>query len=384
MPTHYERFQAEPFAYDFFAAVRLLAAAHPDRKAVGTDAPPEAELARFRAHLSLAFPPSQIIELLPPDEDRPVPLLTVTFLGLYGPTRVLPTHYTQMLLDTHRDVRGPERRSLRDWLDLFNHRFVSLFHRAWEKYRFPVRYERGEARRPSGDPFTLAVRSLMGFGTPGLSNRLEVRRAATEQATEYRWNDSPDHDPDAGRADPDRLARIDDLGLVYYAGLFAQRPRNVTNLRAVLADYFGLPVAVEQFVGQWIPVPDADRMALGEQGALGVNAIVGERVWDVQSKFRVVLGPLRYTQFTDLLPDRTPGPARKTLFLVSQLVQTFVGCEFEFDVQLLLAADQVPQAELSDTGGIGPRLGWNVWVVSHTPPAPVGDAVFDGEWVTRV
>ncbi|MEO2090302.1 MAG: type VI secretion system baseplate subunit TssG, partial [Gemmataceae bacterium] len=83
-------------------------------------------------------------------------------------------------------------------------------------------------------------------------------------------------------------------------------------------------------------------------------------------------------------PDRTPVTLRKTLFLVSQLVQTFVGCEFEFDVQLLLAADQVPQAELSDTGGIGPRLGWNVWVVSHTPPAPVGDAVFDGEWVTRV
>ena len=384
MPTLYDHFLAHPFEYEFFAAVRLLSTGQPDRKPVGTDSAPADEIARFRPHLSLAFPPSQIITLEPPDEDRPMPLLDVTFLGLYGPSRVLPTHYTQNLLDIQRDVRGPERRSLRDWLDLFNHRFTSLFYRVWEKYRFPVRYERGDARRPDGDPFTTAVRSLMGFGSIGLSNRLTLRREVDGPSGEYRWAESNGHDPAAGKHDPALLARIDDLALIYYAGFFAQRPRNTTNLRALLADYFGLPVRVEPFVGQWMPVPDGDRMVLGGYGSLGTDAIVGERVWDLQSRFRVVLGPLRYEQFVELLPDRTPERPRKTLFLVSQLIRTFVGPEYEFDLQLLLAADQVPEVELDDDGGIGPRLGWNMWAISTTPSTPVADAVFEGEWLTRV
>jgi type VI secretion system protein ImpH len=384
MPTLYDHFLTTPFEYEFFAAIRLLATGQPDRKAVGLEAAPADEIARFRPHLSLAFPPSQIIALDPPDDEREMPLLSVTFIGLYGPSRVLPTHYTQNLLDTHRDIRGPERRALRDWLDLFNHRFTSLFYRSWEKYRFPVGYERGEARRPDGDTFTTAVRSLMGFGSAGLSNRLVLRKADDGPSTEYRWAESNGHDPHVGRNDPTTLARIDDLGLIYYAGFFAQRPRNMTNLRALLADYFGLPVRIEPFVGQWMPVPVGDQMTLGGHGSLGMDAIVGERVWDLQSRFRVVLGPLRYDQFTELLPDRTPERPRKTLYMVSQLTRTFVGPEYEFDVQLVLAADQVPEVELVEVGGLGPRLGWNMWTISDTPPAPVSDAVFEGEWLTRV
>ena len=253
---------------------------------------------RGSAHLSMAFPPSQIIALEPAGEDRPNPLLTVTFLGLYGPSGVLPTHYTQLLLDIQRDVRGPERRSLRDWLDLFNHRFISLFYRAWEKYRFHLQYERGEAFRKETDTFTLSLRSLMGLGTPGLARRLVVQNAQAA-ARVIDWGDAAEEAP--------ALARIDDLALVHYAGFFAQRPRNATNLRSLLADYFRLPVAVEQFRGQWLAIPESGQTRLGEFGSLGVDAVAGERVWDVQSRFRVRLGPLRYPQFEDLLPDPRPS-----------------------------------------------------------------------------
>lgn len=385
MPTPFDHLRAAPFEYDFFAAVRVLAAADPDRRLVGTDAPPHAEVARFRPPLSLAFPPSQLVEFLPPEEgdERTVPLVTVAFFGLYGPSRVLPTHYTQLLLDTQRDVRGPERRSLRDFLDLFNHRFTSLFYRAWEKYRFYRSYERGDARRPDGDAFTTAVRSVMGLGSPGMLDRLTVRRAGLGVASDYLWADSDRHDPHAGRDDPARLARTDDLGLLHYAGFFAQRPRNLTNLQLMLADHFQLPVEVEAFQGQWLPVAEGGQMRFGMVGTLGVDAVVGERVWDLQAKFRVRLGPLTYEQFLELLPDRTPEAERKVIFLVSQLVRTYVGAEYDFDVQLVLRADAVPEVELTDAG-VGPRLGWNMWTISVAPPAPVDDAVFEGEWVTGV
>jgi type VI secretion system protein ImpH len=375
MPSPKEKFADAFFEFDFFQAVRLLERFAPKRMPIGLDGPPAEEVARFRAHLSMAFPPSQIVALDPPAEERPNPLLTVTFLGLYGPSGVLPTHYTQLLLDIQRDVRGPERRSLRDWLDLFNHRFISLFYRAWEKYRFHLQYERGEAFRREPDSFTLGLRSLMGLGTASLVDRLLVHGAKL---------DGNGADWGADERVAPALARIDDLALLHYAGFFLQRPRNSTNLRSLLADYFRLPVEVEQFRGQWLLIPESGQSRLGEFGALGVNAVAGERVWDVQSRFRVRLGPLRYAQFEDLLPDPAPVPERKSFFLVAQLARLFAGSEFDFDIQLVLAADEVPAAQLVDGTGAGPRLGWTVWLISAPPEADADEAVFEAEWVTSL
>jgi type VI secretion system protein ImpH len=311
----------------------------------------------------------------PPGEERPNPLLTVTFIGLYGPSGVLPTHYTQLLLDIQRDVRGPERRSLRDWLDLFNHRFISLFYRAWEKYRFHLQYERGEALRRETDAFTLAIRSLMGFGTPGLVNRLQVHGPHID-ATGLEWG-SPDREIPA-------LARLDDLALLHYAGFFLQRPRNSTNLRALLTDYFRLPVQVEQFRGRWLQIPESGQTRLGEIGMMGVDAVAGERVWDVQSRFLVRIGPLRYRQFEDLLPDAAPLAERKTFFVVAQLTRLFAGSEFDFDIQLVLAASEIPTAQLIERDGAGPRLGWTVWLITSPPQCDAEEAVFEAEWVTKL
>lgn len=375
MASPRDKFAAEFFEFDFFQAVRLLERLAPKRMPIGLDGPPAEEVARFRAHLSMAFPPSQIVALDPPEDERPNPLLTVTFLGLYGPSGVLPMHYTQLLLDIQRDVRGPERRSLRDWLDLFNHRFISLFYRAWEKYRFHLKYERGEAFRKDPDSFTLGLRSLMGLGTPGLTGRLRVHSTERE-AGGVDWSTEE-------RAIP-ALALIDDLALLHYAGFFLQRPRNSTNLRSLLADYFRLPVVVEQFQGQWLAIPETGQSRLGEFGSLGENAVAGARVWDVQSRFRVRLGPLRYSQFEDLLPDPAPVTDRKTFFLVAQLARLFAGSEFDFDIQLVLAAAEVPAAQLIDGEGAGPRLGWTVWLISGPPHSDADEAVFDGVWVTSL
>ncbi len=364
--------------FDFFQAVRLLELLKHDPADPAW--PPVEDVARFCAHQSLSFPPSAIFAVEPPPAGRRTPIITVNFLGMTGPLGALPTHYTQLLMRIAREGRGTERTALRDWLDLFNHRMVALYFRAWEKYRFPVPFLRFAAARraagavepgagPEPDPFTRSLLSLIGLGTPALRHRLHVDAPP------------PPGDPFAA---PRPLARVDDLALLHYAGLFAHKPRNAVGLAAVVRDYFDLPADVAQFTGQWLYLEPASQSRLpGEGGGvnceLGVNAVAGERVWDVVSKFRVRLGPLHYRQFVEFLPDPAPVAARKGVFLLSQLVRLYVGMELDFEVQLALRGDEVPDLVLQDAGegDLGARLGWNTWMPGEDMPATVDDAVFD-------
>ncbi len=358
----------EAFNFDFFQAVRLLHRLAPERARVGRSGPPSHEVVRFRALASLTFPPSSIHEIRKPPPGSTVPEMTVTFLGLTGPSGVLPRHYTELLLRLERERKGEERRALRDWLDLFNHRLISLFYRAWEKYRFWVGYERGEAFREELDPFSRILHSFIGLGTPGLRHRLRVVAIET------------------GRTRERLLAQVEDLSLLYYSGLLAQRKRNAVGLEALLSDYFGVPVRVQQFVGQWLQLEPSSQTRLGlAQGnsSLGLDTVVGERVFDCQSKIRLRLGPLTYPQFLTFLPDRSPTPDYKAFFLLVHLVRLYAGTEFDFDVQPVLRADSVPECQLSDEIP-GPRLGWNTWLTSQQPAREVEDALFSSAVVVRV
>jgi len=366
---------AEGYAFDFFQAVRLLEKLEPERRPVGQAGPPRDEVVRFRAHLSLVFPPSAIFDLAPATSKVPAPAMTVTFMGLTGPSGVLPRHYTELLMRLDRDTRGPERYAFRAWLDLFNHRLISLFYRAWEKYRFHLPYEHGEYAGDNPDPFTQALFSFVGLGTPMLRERMRV------QVPVHRALVPPQGWEGQKRLPGRDLGRIDDLAVLYYGGLLAQRRRPAVVLEAILTDYFGLPVQVQQFRGRWLLLEPANQTEVGGANCeLGANIVAGERVWDVQSKLRLRLGPLRRVQFDALLPDRSPVPLRKAFFLLSQLVRFYLGPEFDFDVQLVLCRDDIPECQFGGEG-LGARLGWNTWMVSEPCPTDADDAVFEGDEV---
>lgn len=371
----------ECYRYDFFQAVHLLELFQPDAKPVGRDNHPAQEVVRFQPHLSLTFPSCSVQDILPPDEDCPVQKMVVRFLGLYGPMGALPRHYTELLLSpdmryksdssgglasTVSDRRTWEKNALRSWLDIFNHRLISLFYRAWEKYRFFVAYARGEFRKVEPDPFTQVLFSVMGQGSPAFRNRLRIGR----------WR----NDDEFTGEEP--LAQIDDVGLLPYAGILSQRPRNALNLHAFLNDYFRLPFKVIQFQGQWLLLDPSIQTQMNPDGncSLGVNTIAGSRLWDVQSKFRLRIGPLNYRQFLNLLPDRRLTADRKLFFLLSHVVRRYVGPELDFDIQLVLKAEEVPPCQMGDHGGgLGARLGWNTWIFSDRMPTDVDDPVFEGE-----
>ena len=323
-----EKLCREPFAFDFFQAVRLLERFLPERTSVGRFAHPETEVARFGVHASLAFPASQIQSMNCPD-DRPVDM-TVNFMGLTGPEGVLPNPYTTLIIERLRSSDS----SPRDFLDIFNHRIISLFYRAWRKYRFDVACEQGER-----DLFSRHLLSLLGLGSPGLR---------------------------------DRMAVSDDT-LIYYSGLLAQRPRSAQALQQILADYFEVPVAIEQFAGAWYRLDPETQCRLSEasseSGELGFGAVVGDEVWNQQSKVRIVLGPLTLDRYVDFLPDgQSWNPLRSW-------VQFFSNDEWDFEVKLILDREQVPACTLGAEGASGPQLGWVSWVKSAPFRRDPGDTV---------
>jgi type VI secretion system protein ImpH len=358
---------AEGYVFDFFQAVRLLEKMAPERPPVGQEGPPSAEVARFRAHNSLTFPASSIYQIEAPAAFVPVPTLTVTFMGLTGPTGVLPRHYTEMLMRA-RDARGPERYVARDWFDLFNHRLISLFYRAWTKYRFWLAYERGEYAQVDPDIFTESLYCLIGLGSRSLRKRLRVAVP-----------------PGADRTQRERvLARVDDLALIYYAGVLAHRPRCAVSLERLLEDYFGIPIVVLEFQGQWLQLEPASQSQVGAAAGnttIGVSVVVGERVWDIRGKIRIRLGPLSYKQFMSFLPDQSAVPERKEFFKLMHLVRLYIGPELKVDVQLILQASEIPRCR---SGSKGARLGWDSWVISRPMYQDSDDAVFEGVEVTRV
>lgn len=312
----------EGYRFDFFQAVRVLERLYPHRAAVGRGARPGDEVARFRTHASLAFPASAIHEMKEAaDPGRPVEM-TVAFMGLTGPLGVLPRHYTEMLLERARLKDS----TLGDFLTLFDHRLISLFYRAWEKYRVPIGYEHARSRGESLDAASTYVFDLIGMGTTGLRGRFQA---------------------------------LADESLLYYAGLLGQRPHGATGLQGILQDYFGVPVQVVQFKGRWLTLSEESRSRLGrgeEGGSTIGRAVLGGRVWDQQAGFRLRIGPLGFAAFHDFLPS---GTAFAPLV---ELARFFAGQELDFDVQLLLKAADVPRCRLGDTGARSPRLGWSTWL----------------------
>jgi type VI secretion system protein ImpH len=369
-----ERLRDNPGDFDFFQAVRMMVrmaergvlpgeerspgVAPPKRKPVGHDYAPHEEVVRFRSVASHAFAATEIVKMAIAREaagtegeaqaggakraaNAPPLEMFVSFLGLTGPNGVLPQHYTTQLIDR---IKAKDF-SLADFLDLFNHRMISLFYRAWEKYRFPIGFERfrlAPERDEPDDLFTSCMYSLVGFGTNGLRRRQE----------------------------------FDDETLVYYGGHFAHWPRNAISLEGIVGEYFGFDLQVKQFQGQWLTLATHDQSALpnameprGLNCELGVNAIAGERVWDVQSKFRHRIGPVGYREFCRLMPS---GDMLRPL---CQLTRTYAGPQFDFDVQPILKAEEIPWCRIGG-GEASARLGWNTWIRSGAMHKDADDVIF--------
>ena len=320
---------ARPWDFSFFQAVRLVQRLSGASESIGSFVHPAREPLRLGTHPSLSFPASEIQSLL--ESPGRSPKMLVNFFGLDGPSGVLPTRYIELVLER---VHAKDT-TLRDFLDIFNHRMISLLYRAWEKYRFPVAYERG-----GDDPFTGYLLDLIGLGTRGLENRQAV---------------------------PDQA-------LICYEGLLAQFPRSASSFRAMLTDYFRVPVEVQPFAGSWRPLGPGSRTRLqggfSKSESLGVGMVLGDEIWDQQSVVRVRLGPMAIEEYRQFLPN---GGAYESL---KALARFFCGDDLDVEVQLVLKREEAPRFGLDAAGADPPRLGWLGWIFTRPLDHDPDDTVF--------
>jgi type VI secretion system protein ImpH len=310
-----ERLFEEYYTFSFFQAVRLLEAFLPRKKPLGKTLEPQDEVVRFSVKPDLSFPPSDISKLQQNDPDGP-PRMEVAFMGLVGPSGVLPHWYSDLVL---RRIWNKDL-SLAAFLDLFHHRLISLFYLAWKKNRFDANYL-PDAR----DRYSRYLLSLAGLGTPGLVDRVGLPAES----------------------------------LVFYSGLLSRSIPSAVQIEAVAEYFAGTRARVEQFIERTLPISEEDLTRLGTVNVeLGVNTVCGTFVRECQTRFRVDLGPVRYRQFSRFLPT---GDLLQPIF---SLIKFMVGIEYEFEISVYLKRQEVPSCILGAGGPEAPRLGWSSWLKS--------------------
>jgi type VI secretion system protein ImpH len=302
---------AEPERFTLFAALRLLEQSFASHPRLGEARKAADEPVRLGQAPTLAFAPSQV-SAFEAGSGEPARLEQYSF-GVFGPNGALPLHLTEQAYEGRRQR---EDATLVDFLNTFQHRLIALFYRAWANADPATSLD-----RPASDRFAGYVGALIGLAPESARNRDAVR----------------------------------DYAKLHRAGHFAAQVRSAEGLQQTLADYFRLPVAVRQFVGDWMNVPAEAycRLGAGESvAALGRTATLGASSWQCQHKFEIALGPLTRAAFNDLLPG-----SRGVRELYA-LVRLYTNDEWTWQLRLLLSDVEVPGVWL---GGQA-QLGWTTWL----------------------
>ncbi|NML19043.1 type VI secretion system baseplate subunit TssG [Azohydromonas sp. G-1-1-14] len=337
----------QPHQFEFHQAVRLIenwVACHAQNRKLAL---------QFRNAISLSFPASEIAaldvvlddvvdspdaagsEALDPSAWQRIEI-TPSFMSLLGASGVLPLAYSEQLIAReilHRDSTA------RAFLDIFQHRAVTLFHAAWHKHRLPLR---SEAR--GHDHGLSMVLSLAGMGSTSLQNRLLASQGG-----------------------------VSDHALAYYAGLLQRRCISASHLQRVLSDYFGVAVNIKQLIGRWCALASENLTLLGSANAvLGRNALLGGRVWQRDLRLRVVVGPLSEAQYRRFLPGRPGALALKELLTLSS------GVNLEYEVHLRLRVEAVALTRLGGAAtASASHLGWNTFLLSQPSQVEREERVYE-------
>ncbi len=318
---------ASPWRYGFYQAMRRMEALYRDRPRLGRSTRPAQDPVRLAQEPSVEFAPATLSGWEPAEDNRP-PRLLVHFFGLFGPDGALPLHLTEYARDRRRNQRDP---SFQRFADVFHHRALSLFYRAWANARPTVSFD-----RPEEDRFALYLGALIGLGMDSLRDR------------------------DA----------MPDLTKLHFAGHLACQTRHAEGLASILSAFFRMPVRIESFIGAWLSLPPGDRTRLADRAetvTLGKTALLGTCIWSRQHKFRIVFGPLSLAEYLRLLPGGS------SFHRLIPIVRNYAGDTLVWDVNLILRRDEVPSTLLGQQG----RLGWTTWLMPRRKPDDAADLFLD-------
>lgn len=317
--------ETEPLQSGFISIMRKLAARSPQRPLPGKADLPSQENFRLGQSAHMVFAPREIAGIDYQDGKTELDLFS---LGLWGPQGALPLHLTELAYSRAESHDN----TLIDFVNLFHHRALSQFWRAWF-----VSQDTASLDRRDDERFSFYVGSLMGMDPAELTE-----------------SELPLHPRLASSAHVIREAR------------------NPEGLAGALQYYFEVPVQLNEYATQWIILQNSDLSQLGNDNSsltLADGAILGDTVLDRQHKFQMIFGPLSLQQYLRF------SPWGQDLPVLREWVRNFVGYEYAWEVGLVLAADEVPYATLGETH----QLGYTSWLDRTDKSTPLAGMSFDPE-----
>lgn len=315
VPTVKDVLFQEPYRFEFHQAIKLLEYLYPKAVPFGETVNPQNEVVSVKSRVYFESLSSDIysLENIPlPSHSHEPPILNVNFMGIAGIQGPLPFPYSEMIIQRVRNGDS----SLKDFLDIFNHRLISLLHRIRKQYLISL-----NTLSPEKTEIAVGLKSFLGIGQPSLQNRLHV---------------------------PDR-------SLLNYAGLYWSHPHSAQGLQAILSNYFQIPLHIHKCIGRWCPLAKNQQTHIGLHGQwqkLGQGATLGTRVWDQQSHFRIHLGPLSPKQLDLFLP------MGKGFDRLKDLTKLYIGPQMDFSI--MYSAENPPSTLLKEKS----YLGWRSWLGS--------------------
>jgi type VI secretion system protein ImpH len=326
-----------PYRFDFYQTLRHIECAHPHLPRLGEAVRPADEPIRVAQSAELTFAPAAIHALHFPSTGPPQ--LVQRIFGLLGPNGALPLHLTELARERSQQHADPV---LQRFMDMLTHRFGLLFYRAWAQAQPVLSLDR------QGDlQFARRLGALAGLG----SETLLARDAAGDHAK------------------------------LHFVGRLSRQTRDADGLLAWCKSEFDAQVCVEQWCGHWMPLDRDERTRLHAKGlqGLGQGAVLGSSAWDVQHKFRIVVGPLSLARFVDFLPGGSD------LARLQAIVRQWVGLEFEWDLKLILARAEVPVMRLGSAAARArpAMLGRTSWLGHYRRAVDAQDLVIDVERTLR-
>ena len=310
----FDALRAAPYAHDFFALLRRIEGLHPDAPRFGRALRPSHEPLRLGQEPELDFAPAALATF-DHENGAAAPRLGVRFFGLLGSQGPMPLHLTEYVRERQRFRNDP---TAARFLDIFHHRMLALFYRAWADGQPTVQHD-----RPRDDRFAAWLGATFGL----------VAATRTQ-------------------------GRLPETARLFQAGLLGSRSRHPEGLTKLLAQHFTVPVRIEPYVAHWMAIDGADQTRLGfarnrperataPAAALGSAATAGRKLRDRQYKFRIAVGPLTLAQYRDFLPG---GDAWLKL---RDWVRQYTGLDLLWDVQLGLARAEIPEPRLGRHVALG-------------------------------
>lgn len=309
--------------YEFVAALRHFECANADKPRIGQASRYRDDIVRLSQHLSLAFEGRTLHSLSEHKAGTKAPgyRLSVNFNGLLGPNGPLPLHYAEYADQRARNHADP---TFKEFIDVFNHRLLSLLYRANVQFDPAINFD-----RVNDNAYQDFIGAFCGR-MPAASND---RDTLGEHAHRF------------------------------YAGWMSNSRKTADGLSSILRDYFKLPVYIKQWVGAWLILPAESLARLGssfDSNRLGHAMYIGRRVQSSRNKFCVQLGPVDWQTFKEF----KAGSDKATR--LHDLVRSYMGDEWDWDLDILLAANQVLPVRLNNTRS----LGRDTWITANKQSIP--------------